>query len=46
MLALLENGSYPTLPFRGVEIPKPAGGPRSLGFPTVTDRLIQQAIAQ
>ena len=31
---------------RRVEIPKPAGGFWLLGIPTVTDRLIQQAIAQ
>ncbi|MCG8697200.1 MAG: group II intron reverse transcriptase/maturase, partial [Bacteroidales bacterium] len=31
---------------RRVEIPKPDGGVRQLGIPTVTDRMIQQAIAQ
>ena len=31
---------------RGVEIPKPGGGVRQLGIPTVVDRLVQQAILQ
>ena len=31
---------------RGVEIPKPGGGKRQLGIPTVVDRLVQQAILQ
>ncbi len=42
----LRAGRYIPLPVKRVEIDKPEGGIRQLGIPTITDRVIQQAIAQ
>ena len=42
----LTDGNYQPRAIRRMDIPKPDGGVRTLGIPTVLDRLIQQAIAQ
>ncbi len=46
LLQSIREGHYKPSPVRRKEIPKPDGGVRKLGIPTVIDRVIQQAIAQ
>lgn len=46
LLQSIRDGSYTPSLVRRKEIPKPDGGVRKLGIPTVVDRVIQQAVAQ
>lgn len=46
LLQSIRRGWYKPKPVRRVEIPKPDGGVRNLGVPTVVDRMIQQALVQ
>lgn len=46
LVTQLLEGTYKPSPVQRVDIPKPAGGTRQLGIPTVRDRFIQQAILQ
>ena len=46
LLSKLYNGTYQPQGVKQVEIPKPNGGKRRLGIPSVTDRIIQQAVTQ
>ena len=44
LLESIRNGKYKPSPVRRKETPKPDGGVRKLGIPTVVDRIMQQAI--
>ena len=46
LISQIKSREYKPLPVRRVEIPKPNGGVRKLGIPTIIDRIIQQALVQ
>ena len=46
LISQIKSREYKPLPVRRVEIPRPNGGVRKLGIPTVIDRIIQQALVQ
>ena len=46
LISQIKSREYKPLPVKRVEIPKPNGGVRKLGIPTVIDRIIQQALVQ
>lgn len=46
LISSLLDGIYQPQPVKGVDIPKPGGGTRRLGIPTVVDRFVQQSILQ
>jgi RNA-directed DNA polymerase len=46
LISSVRSGSYQPKPIKGINIPKPNGKTRLLGVPTVTDRMLQQALLQ